>query len=502
MKRNPFVILILLALLSGACRHQPETPETRVNPSGTSQVRPVEWAKDAVIYEVNIRQFSPEGTFKAVEKELPRLKDLGIDILWLMPVFPIGEMNRKADQTVLIEEIKDPAERKKYLGSYYATKDYLSVNPEYGTLEDFKSLVDKIHALGMHVILDIAINHTSWDNPWIKDHPDYYTRIEKDSTPWNPAWMKAHPEYFKKLKKLQMTYPINPTEFDWWDVAELNFDNAELRKEFVKIFTHWVSTFDVDGYRCDHAHGVPTDFWEELRPELDKVKPVFMLAEAELPELHRKAFNMSYDWKMHHILNDIAKNKKPAWAIAEHLQWVDTAYPDNSWLMQFTSNHDENSWAGTEFERMGQGAKAFAVLAATLPDMLLIYNGQESAFNERLKFFVKDTINWGEYGYSSFYRTLTELKETNKALYNGTGGGMTKVLSSPADSNVFAFMRQQGEDQVVVICNLGDYPEDFTLRSVTRIGKLQEVFTGNTTTFRRRTKIALNPWQYCVYEKK
>jgi len=502
MKSNFFVTFGMLALLSGACRHQPETPVTRANPSGISQVDPVEWAKDAVIYEVNIRQFSPEGTFKAVEKELPRLKDLGIDILWLMPIFPIGEMNRKADQTVLIEEIKDPAERKKYLGSYYATKDYLTVNPEYGTLDDFKSLVDKIHALGMHVILDIAINHTSWDNPWIKDHPDYYTRIEKDSTPWNPAWMKAHPEYFKKLKKLQMTYPINPTEFDWWDVAELNFDNAELRKEFVKVFTYWMTTFDVDGYRCDHAHGVPTDFWEELRPELDKVKPVFMLAEAELPELHRKAFNMSYDWKMHHILNDIAKNKKPAWAIAEHLQWVDTAYPDNSWLMQFTSNHDENSWAGTEFERMGQGAKAFAVLATTLPDMLLIYNGQESAFNERLKFFVKDTINWGEYSYSSFYRTLTELKENNKALFNGTGGGTLKVLSSPADSNVFAFMRQQGEDQVVVICNLGEYPEDFTLRSVTRMGKLQEVFTGNTTTFKRRTKITLKPWQYGVYEKK
>ena len=494
-------ILLLLAMLSVACKRHPSSTEPQtVNPAGISQVSHVEWAKDAVIYEVNIRQYSPEGTFKAVENDLPRLKDLGIDIIWLMPVFPVGEVNRKADQTILIEEIKDPAERKKYLGSYYATRDYMSVNPEYGTLDDFKSLVDKIHESGMHVILDIAINHTAWDHPWIKDHPDFYTRIPKDSTPWNPTWMKEHPEYFQRLRKLQMTYPINPVEYDWWDVAELNFDKPELRKEFIKIFTYWVSEFDVDGYRCDHAHGVPTDFWEELRPELDKVKPVFMLAEAELAELHRKAFDMSYDWKMHHIFNDIAQNKKPAWAIAEHFQWADTSYPENSWLMQFTSNHDENSWAGTEFERMGQGAKAFAVLAATLPDMLLIYNGQESAFNERLKFFVKDTINWDDYSYSNFYRSLTELKENSKALYNGTEGGTLQVMSSPADSNVFAFIRHKENDKVLVICNLGEYAEEFTLHSDTKIGKMKEIYSGTTTTFKRATKIALDPWQYYVYE--
>ncbi|MBN2275130.1 MAG: alpha-glucosidase C-terminal domain-containing protein [Bacteroidales bacterium] len=502
MKKTFFTIIIILSLIAFACKQPYETPVKRVNPAGISQVSHVEWAKDAVIYEVNIRQFSPEGTFEAVKKDLPRLKELGVDIVWLMPVFPIGEMNRKADQTILIEEIEIPAERKKYLGSYYATKDYLSVNPEYGNPEDFKSLVDKIHELGMYVILDIAINHTAWDHPWIKEHPDYYTRVHEDSVPWNPEWMTEHPEYFRKLKKLRMTYPINPVEFDWWDVAELDFDNTELRNEFVKIFIWWISEYDIDGYRCDHAHGVPTDFWEELRPELDKVKPVFMLAEAELPELHKKAFDMSYDWKMHHILNAIAQNKKPAWAIAEHLQWADTSYPDNSWLMQFTSNHDENSWAGTEFERMGQGARTFAVLAATLPDMLLIYNGQESAFNERLKFFVKDTIGWGDYRYSSFYRTLNELKERNKALLNGTENGILKVLSSQADSNVFAFSRQAEDDQVLVICNLGEYPVDYRLRNNTRIGNMKEVFTGTSRTFKRKTKISLEPWQYCVYENK
>jgi cyclomaltodextrinase len=492
--------VLLISSLFLACKPKPETEKQNDPEPVMSQVNHVEWSKDAIIYEVNIRQYSPEGTFKAIEKDLPRLKELGVDILWLMPVFPISEMNRKATQSLMIEEIKNPAERKQYLGSYYASSDYCAVNPEYGTTEDFRSLVNAIHELGMHVILDIAINHTGWDHPWVKTHPDYYMRINPDSLPWNPVWMKEHPGYYKQLKKLKMTYPIHPIEFDWWDTAELNFDNTDLRNDFVKIFTYWLKEFDVDGYRCDHASGVPLDFWEQLRPELDKVKPVFMLAEAEDPGLHRTAFDMSYDWKLHHIFNDIAKNRKDAYAIAEHFQWVDSAYPGNSLLMQFTSNHDENSWAGTEFERMGEGSRTFAVLAATLPDMMLVYNGQESAFNERLKFFVKDTINWGTYAYSDFYKKLDAVKENNKALLNGKEGGKLDVLSVAADSNVFAFLRRAGEDQVLVICNLGDEPVNYTLRADRKIGKLQELFTGNTTVFRRKTTVVLDPWEYCVYE--
>jgi glycosidase len=500
MKSYHLLIALLVFGFMTGCRPRPETKRQTGPEPVITDVNHVEWSKDAIIYEVNIRQYSPEGTFKAIEKDLPRLKELGVDILWLMPIFPISEMNRKATPSLMIEEIKNPAERKKYLGSYYASSDYLSVNPEYGTMEDFQSLVDKIHELGMYVILDIAINHTGWGHPWVKAHPDYYMRINPDSIPWNPVWMKEHPGYYKQLKKLKMTYPIHPTEFDWWDTAELNFDNTGLRNEFIKIFTYWLKEFDVDGYRCDHAGGVPLDFWEQLRPELDKVKPVFMLAEADNPELLRKAFDMSYDWRLHHLFNAIAQNKKDAYAIAEHFQWVDSVYPGNSYLMQFTSNHDENSWAGTEFERMGEGARSFAVLAATLPDMMLIYNGQESAFNERLKFFVKDTINWGTYAFSDFYKKLDEIKENNRALFGGKEGGKLEVLSAPADSNVFAFFRQAGEDQVLVICNLGDEPVNYTLRADRKIGKLQELFTGNTTSFKRKTTVSLDPWEYCVYE--
>ncbi len=273
MKRptSYFITWILIPVLSIvlACTGTREIKERPV-------VNHLEWTRDAVIYEVNIRQYSPEGTFGAFQEDLPRLKELGIDILWLMPVFPIGELNRKATQTVLTEEVEDSLERAKYLGSYYSTRDYLSVNPEFGTLQDFKSLVDEIHKLGMYVILDIAVNHTAWDHEWVENHPEYYTRIEPGSKPWNKEWINQHPEYFKRLEKLNMTYPIHHAETDWWDVADLNFDNKELRNEFKRIFKYWISEFDIDGYRCDAAAWVPADFWDEIRASLDSIRPVFM----------------------------------------------------------------------------------------------------------------------------------------------------------------------------------------------------------------------------------
>jgi glycosidase len=487
-------VFILMFVISFRCTDTAEIKDR-------SAVNHPEWTRDAVIYEVNIRQYSPEGTFKAFEKDLPRLKELGVDILWLMPIFPIGELNRKATQTLLAEEVEDPLERGKYLGSYYSTKDYLSVNPEFGTLQDFKSLVNEIHKLGMYIILDVAVNHTAWDHKWVENHPEYYTRVEEGSKPWKKEWMNEHPEYFKRLEKLNMTYPIHHVETDWWDVADLNFDNKDLRNEFKQIFKYWISEFDVDGYRCDAAAWVPSDFWDEIRAPLDSIKPVFMLAEADKPEHHKKAFDMSYDWKLHHIFNDIATKEKNAYSIAEHFQWVDSVYPYDSYLMQFTSNHDENSWSGTEFERMGDGARTFAVLAATLPDMLLIYNGQESAFNRRLKFFEKDSITWDEYSYSGFYKSLISLKKRNKALCNGAEGGELEVLSSPADSSVFAFVRQRGEDKLLVICNLSEEVQNYTLSLTKDLGTLKELFTNSPILFGTGFGLTLNPWQYLVFEK-
>ncbi len=458
------------------------------------------WTRNAVIYEVNIRQYTPEGTFKAFREDLPRLKEMGVDIIWLMPIFPIGEMYRKATQTIMIEEIEDPEERIKYLGSYYSTRDYYSVNPEFGTLKDFKTLVDKIHKLGMYVILDIAVNHTAWDHEWITTHPEYYTRVEPDSIPWNQEWMSTHPEYYRKLKNLGMTYPIHPYETDWWDVADLNFDNLNLRNEFKEIFKYWIKNYDIDGYRCDAAAWVPVDFWNDLRPALDSIKAVFMLAESDQPELQEKAFDMTYDWKLHHLFNEIASGKSSAYHIAEHFQWVDSIYPEDSYLMQFTSNHDENSWNGTEFERMGEGARTFAVLSATLPDMLLIYNGQESAFNRRLKFFEKDTITWGNYSYSEFYLTLADLKARNQALLSGSEGGRPQVLSLPADSNIFAFVREKNDQSILVLCNLSDKSFNYKVSAIHQFGTLKELFTEAVITFDTEKELSFTPWQYYVFE--
>ncbi len=450
-----YLNLFLIVSCLICCRPESAHINTNSYTVGNSEVQHTDWSRNAVIYEVNLRQYTPEGTFKAFEKHLPRLKELGVDILWLMPVHPIGVKNRKGP-----------------LGSYYSVKDYKAVNPEFGTIDDFKNLVAAIHQQNMKVIVDWVPNHSSWDNRLVKEHPEFYL---KDS-----------------LGKF-----VSP--FDWTDVIRFDYDNKELRRYMTETMQWWLRETDIDGFRCDVAHMVPIDFWEELRPELEKIKPVFMLAESDQPELHRKAFDMTYDWKLHHIFNEIARNKLPAWAITRHFQWIDSVYPENSYLMQFTSNHDENSWNGTEFERLGEGAKTFAVLAATLPDMLLIYNGQESAFNRRLKFFEKDTIEWDHYSFNPFYRTLTELKEVNKALHNGSSGGVLNILSAPDDSLVFAFIRQKDNDKVMVICNLSNTPVKYQLRFSEKPGDMKELFSGITTTFSRKTKLFLAPWRYYIF---
>jgi glycosidase len=422
-----------------------------------SLVKHVEWGRNAVIYEVNIRQYSREGTLKAFEKDLPRLKELGVEILWIMPVNPIGEKNRKGK-----------------LGSYYSVKDYKAINPEFGTMNDFKHLVQSVHQLGLKIIIDWVPNHTAWDNKLFETHPEYYL---KDST-----GKYASP-------------------FDWTDVVRLDYGNPLTRKYMIETMQWWLTETDIDGFRCDVAHMVPTDFWDELRPQLEKIKPIFMLAEADIPMQHQKAFDMSYDWKFHHIMNDIAQGKKNANAIMRHFNHVDSVYPGNSYLMEFTSNHDENSWNGTEYQRMGEGAKTFAVLASTINGMLLIYNGQESAFNRSLQFFVKDSIDWGQYQLAPFYKTLISLKKKNKALWNGDEGGPIKRITSNRDSAVFAFSREKGDQGIVVICNLSSKLLSVKLNTNKLDGNYNEIFSNEKRQFKPITQLNLKPWQYLVFEK-
>lgn len=417
-----------------------------------------DWAKAASIYEVNIRQYTPEGTFKAFEDHLPRLKELGTDILWFMPIFPVGEKNRKGE-----------------LGSYYAVKDYKDVNPDYGSKEDFKALVNKAHSLDMYVILDWVANHTAWDNPLIEEHPDWYTH---DST----------------------GAIVTPVE-DWSDVADLNYDNADLRHYMSDALAYWIQEFDVDGFRCDVAGMVPLDFWNDTRAKLDSIKPVFMLAEWEDPALLENAFNMDYAWDLHRLMNEIAQGKKTVVDLDSLLNFPKKEYPPYAIRMNFISNHDENSWNGTVWERMGEAAPAMAVLSATLPGMPLIYSGQEAGLDKRLSFFDKDEIEWKEHEMGTLYKTLFNLKKNNEALWNGEFGGSIKRIGTSSDSGVFAFLREKNDHKVFVVLNLSHKEQKFTFNEKAYCDKYTDVFTGKSFDIVDEIGMSLGPWEYSICEK-
>ncbi|NOX46143.1 MAG: alpha-amylase [Chlorobi bacterium] len=430
--------------------------ETTPGSGKTQKLVHPDWSKNANIYEVNIRQYSKEGTFKAFEEHLPRLKKMDVDILWLMPIFPISEKNRKGS-----------------LGSYYAVRDYRDVNPEFGTMDDFRDLVDHAHQLGFKVILDWVANHSGWDNQMIFDHPDWYTH---DS-----------------LGKM-----VSP--FDWTDVADLNYESEGLRDYMIGSLKFWVTEFDIDGYRCDVAGMVPTDFWERARKELDGIKPVFMLAEAEQRDLHEKAFDMTYAWELHHIMNDIAEGKKDANDIEAYIEKDKAGYPPDSYRMNFITNHDENSWNGTVKERMGDSFKAFAMLTYTLPGMPLVYSGQEIGLDKRLEFFEKDEIEWDfNSPLIGFYTKLNNLKTNNKALWNGLSGGDFQRVNTSDDKSVLAFVREKEGNKVFVIVNLGPDSKTFDLTGEKYEGGFMELFSKRKTTFSSNTEMTLEPWGFRVF---
>ena len=418
---------------------------------------PPEWSYDKAIYEVNLRQFTKQGNIKEFQKHLPRLKELGADILWFMPIHPIGEKNRKGT-----------------LGSYYSVKDYKAVNPEFGTIEEFKSMVEMIHKMGMYVIIDWVANHTAWDNHWIIEHPEFYTQDSLGNI-------------------------ISPNP-DWTDVADLNFDNKELRKEMIDALKFWVEECDIDGYRCDVAGMVPTEFWIEARTELEKIKNVFMLAEWDTPEVH-KAFDMTYDWDFHRIMNGIAKKEKSAKDIIEHIEQDEKEFPANAFRMQFTSNHDENTWNGTEFERLGDGAETFAVLTCLIPDMPLVYTGQEAGNDKRLSFFEKDTVDWKVDKMFNIYSKMFQLKKKNQALRNGKLGGEMDYINSSDEQNIFSFTRSFGNDKVLAIFNLSDKHINTELTGENLTGSYKNYFTGKLETFSTKESFELNPWEYRIYTK-
>jgi glycosidase len=403
------------------------------------------WSRNAVIYEVNIRQYTPEGTLAALQSHLPRLQQLGVDILWLMPVQPIGVKNRKGK-----------------LGSYYAISDYTAINPEYGKVEDFRAFVAAAHQRGMKVVLDWVANHTAFDHEWVAAHPDYYERRADGSL------MNARDNQGK--------------ETDWTDVAELDFRNAALRQAMIGEMKWWLDGTGIDGFRCDVAGGVPTDFWVEARTALQKVHPaLFLLAEAEDPQIHA-AFDMTYGWDLHHLLNAIAQGKQGTSALDAYFARDDSLYGPGAYRMYFTSNHDENSWNGSEFERMGANHKPAFVLSATAQrSMPLLYTGQEVSMQKRLRFFEKDTVDWRGPSLADFYRAVFDLKHKQAALANGPWGGAQTALATDGGDRVYAFTRTRDANTVLVALNFGDKPASVGYRGLTSPGNYTDWF-GKTST--------------------
>jgi glycosidase len=458
MKRiyqTALILLVLTGILVG-CQNKPATKKVVEE---TKAEKPLEWSRNANIYEVNIRQYTPEGTLNAFAKHMPRLKEMGVDILWLMPVFPISEKNRKGS-----------------MGSYYAVADYQAVNTEFGTMDDLKNLVKQAHDMDMKVILDWVANHTGWDNVVMADHKDWYTQNEKGEI-------------------------VIPEGTDWSDTADLNYENQEMRKYMIESLKYWITNADVDGFRCDVAGMVPTDFWEQARKELDAVKPVFMLAEDGGHELLENAFDMGYGWDFHHIMNDVVKGKQTANDMEAFFTKIDTVFPADSYLMNFITNHDENSWNGTVEERMGEGGKAFAVLTFTMPGMPLIYSGQEAGMNKRLKFFEKDEIDWTNMEMASFYKDLIRLKKHNKALQNGVKGGKLVRINSDQNEKVFAFAREVGNDKVIVVLNLSKNAVDVKLNTEANAGTYGDYFTKAKQQLKKETSMSLKAWEYRIFIK-
>lgn len=424
-----------------------------------------EWAKKASMYELNVRQFTPEGTFVEAVKHLPRLKELGVDVLWVMPIQKIGVLNRKGS-----------------LGSYYAIQDYCSVNPEFGNEADFKTFVDVAHKLGMKVILDWVANHTAPDHAWTT-HKDWHMR---DS-----------------LGQLIVRN-------DWTDIAELNYDNPEMRAEMVKSMGWWIDTFDIDGFRCDVAYEVPTDFWNDAIVELKgKKEDIFMLAEAEVPELTEKAFDMYYGWDLHHILNAVAKEKIGVDSLWRYFEKADTTFSKGAIRLNFISNHDENSWSGTEYERMGDAVEAMSVFTFVVPGMPLIYTGQEAGLNKRLRFFDKDTVDFAsvdQHKMTKLYKKLNALKDKIPVIDAQPEGAKMVPIEHNQDGRVFAFKRFANESvdgkpsKMIAGFNMSNEVVRAVFEDEDIYGTWTQFSDGETIVV-EDSVLTMQPWQYFILIK-
>lgn len=410
------------------------------------------WIFHTNVYEVNFRQYTEEGTFNAFAAHLPRLKDMGVQTLWFMPVTPIAQKNKKGS-----------------LGSYYACSDYTSINPEFGTMDDFKSLVKTAQGMGFKVMIDWVANHTGWDHVWTRQHPDWYEKDEAGA--------------FKKASGMD-------------DIIELDFNNASMRKAMIEAMKFWIKECDIDGFRCDLAFWVQLDFWIEAKAELDKVKPLFWLAEADPldhPE-YMQVFDAAYTWTWMHRTEEFYKKNWPLYNLLHVLERYQNAPGLKAW---FTSNHDENTWNGTEYEKYGEAAKILAVFSCTWPGIPLLYSGQELPNLKRLQFFEKDTIEWNNnWQLHDFYKTLLQLQATHPAL---NANSKPIRIHTSADEKVLTYLRKHEDQEVLVLLNFSAQAVRLELYDTRVNGIFENSFTQHQINFSLHRSFQLNAWEYGVF---
>ncbi len=425
----------------------------------STDIKPAQWVHSTNIYEVNLRQYTSEGTFKAFAKHLPRLKDMGVEVIWLMPVTPISVKNRKGT-----------------LGSYYACSSFVNTNPEFGSIDEFKQLVEYIHVLGMKVIIDWVANHTGWDHEWTISHPDYYSQ--------------DHAGNF-----------VPPVE-NWEDVIHLNFYNHNLRLAMIDAMKFWVEECNIDGFRCDMAMLVPVDFWHQARTVLDQVKKLFWLGEFDQwnEEIYAHVFDVSYTWHWMHKTEVFYQKDRRINELDKALNNYQFKKPFQHIRSFFTSNHDENSWNGTEYEKYGKMAIPLAVFSCTWNGIPLIYSGQEMPNSKRLQFFDKDEIKWtANPELHQFYKTLLLLRKDNPALLAGHKEVITWRIATDHPDQLFCFSRKNKEREIIVILNFSDLQLNFSLRDLRVRGEFLNVMNGEKRN--SADDFNIDPWGYIILSK-
>lgn len=464
MKKQYFkyiiVMMIVILLFLSACTKESQNKEAYIG-----RYQP-EWTKDAVIYEVNVRQYTQEGTFEAFSKRLQGLKDMGINTLWFMPIHPISETKRAGT-----------------LGSYYSITDYREVNPEFGTKEDFAALVDQTHDMGFKVMMDWVANHTGWDCAWIEEHPEWYTQDAEGNI-------------------------VSPQGMGWSDVADLNYENEDMRTEMISCMKYWVEEFDIDGFRCDYASGVPVEFWEEARSELEQVKPLYMLAEDNSKKvLLNSAFDMCYNWSLYDTLIAVAKGEQNANDVKAD---IPQNLPDGTYTLNFLDNHDKNSYENTILDAFGEEAlPSMFALIYTIEGTPLIYTGDEIALDHNISFMEKDAVDWNSsaLSYRELLKKLGTIRSSNPALHNGNYGGEMNYYEMD-NENVLAFYRVKDRNIVKCLFNLSknrqtiDVTEMFdgteTVLVHGKKGEVSEVEAVGLSNMTMGGEMTLEPWEFLI----